>query len=176
MSGLAAAGQPVAGSAKPKARKPPGRRKALARVAAPSESSEDMLDMDKAGAASPGALLSPEPADDQGMPLHANSSAGRHLAASQGAGSEHHWMAPAEDAWCYIASSPKPPSVHGSPQPGALPLSTQQQFPAGLAGGAGDASKATPHVCSMKKVSVAHMQGMPVIAAKDLGTHRLLVS
>ena len=170
--GPAAASQPALGSAKPKAEKPPGRRKALAKVAPPAESSEDALDTGKVGAATHGAGLSTEPGEGNGIPLHASSSAGRHLAASQGASPEQCWMAPAEDAWCYIASSPEPFGVQESPQPGAVPLSPQQQDPAGFSHRAGDASKAALRKCSTKKVSAAHLRGMPVPAAKDLGTHR----
>ena len=167
MSGPAAASQPTLGSAKSKARKPPGRRKALAKVAPPAESSEDALDAGKAGAASHGAHVSTEPGEDQGIPLHAGSSAGRHLAASQGASSEQCWMAPAEDAWCYIASSPEPCGVQESPQPGAVRLSPQQQDPAGLTRRAGDTSKAALRVCSTKKVSAAHLHGHACVCCKE---------
>lgn len=170
--GPAAANQPALGSAKPKVRKPSGRRTALAKVASSGESSEDALDAGRAGAVSHGAGLSTETGKDVGIPLHASSPAGTHLAASQGASSEQCWMAPAEDAWCYIASSPEAPNVQGSPHPGALHLSQKQDHSVGLAGRAGDVSKAALRVCSTRKVSVAHLHGMPVSAAKDPGTHR----
>ena len=161
MSDPAAASQPMLGSAKPKAREPPGRRKALAKIAFPTESSKDVLDVGRAGAASQGALLSPEPGEDEGTLLHASSPAGRHLAASQDASSEQRWVAPAEDVWCYIASSPEAHCVQGSRQPSRR---------------AGDASKAALPICSIQKVSVAHLKGIPVIAAKKHGAHRLWAS
>ena len=172
VSGIAAATQPVLSSVKPKARKPPGRREALAKVAPAAESSDDALDTGGAGAATHCAHLSTEPGEDQGIPLHASSSAGRHLAASQGASSEQCWTAPAEDAWCYIVSSPEPCGVQESPQPGSVPLSPQQQDPAVLTCRAGDASKAALRIRSTKKVSAAHLRGMPVLLQRILGTHR----
>ncbi|CAK0782989.1 hypothetical protein CVIRNUC_006184 [Coccomyxa viridis] len=162
--GPAAANQPALGSAKPKVRKPSGRRKALAKVASSGESSEDALNAGRAGAVSHGAGLSTETGKDVGIPLHASSPAGTHLAASQGASSEQCWMAPAEDAWCYIASSPEAPNVQGSSHPGALHLSQKQDHSVGLAGRAGDVSKAALRVCSTRKADLAGEGVQPPIS------------